>query len=149
MPFNDFFHEYSLGYKATSNSKIQQILSSLSLTFVESYLENGPFTTDARIVTLHATKGTYWVANKNQNCFQSYGGLPTEKRSKFVMSASMIVRIANIRRSCLYSEKESNVSDTKEVPYFAAEFLYKYYLTRDLGMDFESAVFNFYYQIIQ
>ena len=62
MSFNDFVHEYKLKIKATSKIKIQQILSSLSLSDVKIHLWDGPFSNDVGIGSLHVTRGTHWVA---------------------------------------------------------------------------------------
>ena len=43
MTFSDFIKKYKLESKATSNLKIQQILSSLFLDDVGIYLRDGPF----------------------------------------------------------------------------------------------------------
>ena len=43
MTFNDFIKKRKLKNKATSNIKIQNILSSLSLNDVGIYLREGPF----------------------------------------------------------------------------------------------------------
>ena len=50
MTFNDFVEKYNLKNKATSNIKIQQVLSSLSLDGVGIYLRDGPFESDKGIV---------------------------------------------------------------------------------------------------
>ena len=52
MMFNDFIKKYKLKNKATSNLKIQQILSSLSLNDVGIYLRDGPFESNIGIVNL-------------------------------------------------------------------------------------------------
>ena len=43
MTFNEFIKEYKSNNKATSNLKIQHVLSSLSLDNVGIYLRDGPF----------------------------------------------------------------------------------------------------------
>ena len=53
MSFNDFVNTYKLKNKATSNTKIQQTLSSLSLNDAGMYLRNGPISSDIGIVILH------------------------------------------------------------------------------------------------
>ena len=50
MSFNDLIHKYSLENEGTSNIKIRQILSSLSLSDLGIYLRHGPFKTDIGIV---------------------------------------------------------------------------------------------------
>ena len=42
MVFNDFIKKYNLENEATSNIKIQQVLSSLSLNDIGVYLRDGP-----------------------------------------------------------------------------------------------------------
>ena len=79
MTFNDFIKKYKLKNKATSNLKIQQILSSLSLNDVEIYLRDNPFKYDIGIVNLHPSKGTHWVSYLNENYFDSYGFAPPKK----------------------------------------------------------------------
>ena len=69
MTFNDFVKEYNLKNKATSNIKIKQVLSSLSLNNVGIYLRDGPFESDIGIVNLHPSKATHWVCYINENYF--------------------------------------------------------------------------------
>ena len=57
MTFNDFDKKYNLRNKATSNLKIQHVLSSLSLDDVGIYLRDGPIKSDIGIVNLHPSKG--------------------------------------------------------------------------------------------
>ena len=45
----DFIKKHKLKNKATSNIKIQQVLSSLSLNDVEIYLRDGPFLGDIEV----------------------------------------------------------------------------------------------------
>ena len=59
MRFNDFVEKFGLKNKATSNIKIQQVLSSLSSNDVGIYLRDGPFKTDIGIINLHPSKGTH------------------------------------------------------------------------------------------
>ena len=73
MTFNEYFKEHKLKNKATSNLKIQQVLSSLSLDDVAIYLRNGPFSSDIGIVNLHPSEGTHWVCYINENYFDTYG----------------------------------------------------------------------------
>ena len=61
MTFNDFVHKYNLKNKATSNMKIQKVLSSLFLNDLGIFLRDGHFESDIGIVNLHPTKGTHWV----------------------------------------------------------------------------------------
>ena len=53
MTFNDFIHKYNLKNKATSNVKLQQVLCSIGLNNVGIYLQDGPFSTHIRVVSLH------------------------------------------------------------------------------------------------
>ena len=61
MSFNEFVRKYNLKNKATSNKKIQQVLSSLSVNDEGSYLRDGPFSSDIGIVNLHSSEGTHWI----------------------------------------------------------------------------------------
>ena len=61
ITFNDFVKKYKLENKPTSNIKIQNILSSLSLNDVGIYLRDRPFKSDIGNVNLHPSKGTHWV----------------------------------------------------------------------------------------
>ena len=135
MTFNDFVKKFDLKNKATSNLKIQQVLSSLSLKDIGIYLRDGPFKSDIGIVNLHPSKGTHWVCYIYENYFDSYGCVCPKKLSKF-----------NIKRNgyCLYSEYQIQKNDS----FCASYCLYIIYLTKVLGIDFKSAVLNLYYQMI-
>ena len=85
MTFNDFNKKHNLRNKPTSNLKIQQVLSSLSLNDVGIYLRDGPFESDVGIVNLHPSKGTHWVSYLNENYFDSYACAPPKKLSKFII----------------------------------------------------------------
>ena len=61
MTFNDFIKNYGLKNKATSNIKIQQVLSFLFLNDVGIYLGDGPFESKIGIVNLIPSKRTHWV----------------------------------------------------------------------------------------
>ena len=135
MMFNDFIKKYNLKNKATSNIKIQQILSSLGLNDIGIYLRDGHFESDIGIVNLHPTKGTHWVCYINENYFDSYGVVCPKKLSKFIIKRNGY---------CLYSEYQIQKNDS----FCASCCLYIIYLTKVLGMDFKSAVLNLYYQII-
>ena len=95
ITFNDFIKNYKLKNKATSNIKIQQILSSLSLNNVGIYLRDGPFESDRGIVILHPSKGTHWVCYINEYYFDSYACVCPKKLSKFIIEGNGY---------CLYSE---------------------------------------------
>ena len=86
MTFNDFIKKYKLKNKATSNMKIQQVLSSLSMNGVGIYLRDGPFKSDIGIVNLHPSKGTHWVCYINENYFDSYVCVCPKKLSKFIIN---------------------------------------------------------------
>ena len=73
MTFDDFVHKYKLKNKATSNIKIQQVLSSLSLNDVGICLRDGPFSSEIGLVNLPPSKGTPWVAYMKEIFFDSYG----------------------------------------------------------------------------
>ena len=125
--------KYNLRKKATSNIKIQQVLSSLSLNDVGVYLRDGPFGSDVGIVNLHPSKGTHWVCFINENYFDSYGCAPPKNLSKFIIKRNGY---------CLYSEYQIQKIDS----FCASYCLYIIYLTKVLGIDFISAVLNLYYQ---
>ena len=95
ITFNDFIKKHNLRNKATSNIKIQQVLSSLTLNDVGIYLRDGPFKSDIGIVNLHPSKGTHWVSYLKENYFDSYGCAPPKKLSKFIIKRTGY---------CLYSE---------------------------------------------
>ena len=95
MTFIDFFKKHNIKNEATSNIKIQQILSSLSLNNVGINLRDGPFESDIGIVKLHPSKGTHWVCYINEIYFNSYGCLCPKKLSKFIIKRNGY---------CLYSE---------------------------------------------
>ena len=135
LTFNDFVLKHNLKNKATSNIKIQQILSCLGLSDVGIYLRDGPFKSDIGIVNLHQSKGTHWVCYINENYFDSYDCVCPKKLSKFIIKRNGY---------CLYSEYQIQKNDS-----FCASFcLYVICLTKVLGIDFKSAVLNLYYQRI-
>ena len=133
MTFNNFVRKYDLKNKATSNIKIQQVLSSLSLNDIGIYLRDGPFESDIGIVNLHPSRGTHWVCYINENYFDSYGCIPPKKLSKFIMKQNGY---------CLCSEYQIQKNDS----FCASYCVYIIYLTKVLGIDFNSAVLNLYYQ---
>ena len=139
MTFNDFVRKHELKNKATSNIKIQQVLSNLGLNDVGIFLRDGPFESDIGIVNLHLSKGSHWVVYINENYYDSYGCVPPKKLSKFI-----IKRYGH----CLYSEYKIQGQTNKRDSYCASYCLYIIYLTKVLGIDFKSAVLNLYYQII-
>ena len=117
LTFNDFVKKYNLKNKATSNIKIQNILSSLSLNDVGIYLKDGPFKSDIGIVNLQPSKGTHWVCYKNENYFDSYGCVCPKKLSKFIIKRNGY---------CLYSEYQIQKNDS----YCSSYCLYIIYLTK-------------------
>ena len=135
LTFNEFIKKYKLKNKATSNIKIQQVLSSLSLNGVGIYLRDGPFKSDIGIVNLHPSKGTHWVCYINENYFDSYGVVCPKKLSKSIIKRNGY---------CLYSEYQIQKNDS----FCASYCLYINYLTKVLGVDFKIAVLNLYYQMI-
>ena len=62
VSFNDFVHKKELKNRATSNIKILQVLSSLSLDDVGIFSKDGPFKSDIGILNLHPSKGSHWVS---------------------------------------------------------------------------------------
>ena len=131
--FNDFIKKYKLKNKATSNIKIQRVLSSLSLKDVGIYLRDGQFSSDIGILNLHPSKGTHWVCYINESYFDSYGVVCPMKLSKFIIKRSGY---------CLYSKYQIKKNDS----FCASYCLYILYLTEVLGIDFKSTVLNLYYQ---
>ena len=96
MLFNDFVHKYNLEKKATSNIKIYEVLKNIGIdTKVVIFLRDGPFSSDIGIVNLHPSKSTHWVCFMNKNYFDSYGCVPPQKLSKFIIKRN---------GHCLYSE---------------------------------------------
>ena len=133
MTFKDFVKKYNLKNIATSNTKIQNILSSLSLNDIGIYLRDGPFKSDIGIVNLHPSKGTHWVCYIIENYFDSYGIVCPKKLSKFIIKQNGY---------CLYSEYQIQKNDS----FCASYCLYIIYLTKIVGIDFKSALLNLYYQ---
>ena len=133
MTFNDFIKKHNLRNKATSNMKIHQVLSSLSLNDIGIFLRDGPFESDIGIVNLHPSKRTHWVCYINENYFDSYGIVCPKKLSKFIIKQNGY---------CLYSEYQIQKNDS----YCASYCLYIIYLTKVLGIDFKSTVLKLYYQ---
>ena len=76
MTFKDFVHKYILKNQATSNVKIQQVLSFLSLNDIVIYLQDGQFSSVVGIVNFHPSKGTNWVLYINEIHFDSDGCAP-------------------------------------------------------------------------
>ena len=110
MSVDDFIEKYKLKNKATSNTKIQQVFSSLSLDDVGIYLRDSPFKCDIGIVNLHPLKGTHWVCYINETYFGSYGCVCPKKLSKFIIKRN---------GCCLYSEYQIQKNDS-----FCTSFFY-------------------------
>ena len=85
MSINNFVHNYRSKNEATSNMKIQQILLPLCWRDVRIYLRDRPFTTDVRIVNLHPTEGTHWVAYSREKYSDSYGCSLPNKLCRFLL----------------------------------------------------------------
>ena len=62
---------------------------------VDISLGDDLFKTDVGIVSLHPSKETHWVVNKNEKCFDSYDCAPPQKLSEFFKKPNGL---------CLYSE---------------------------------------------
>ena len=135
LTFNEFIKKYNLKNKATSNMKIQQVLSSSSMNGVGIFLRDGSFKYDIGIVNLHPSKGTHWVCYINENYFYSYGVVCPKKLAKFII---------NRNGYRLYSEYQIQKNDS----FCASYCLYIIYLTKVKDIDFKSAVLNLYYQMI-
>ena len=133
ITFNDFVHKHNLKNKATSNTKIQKVLTSIGLDNVNIYLRDGPFSSDIGIVNLHPSRRTHWVCFIDETYFDSYGCVCPKKLSKFIMKRNGY---------CLYSEYQIQKRDS----FCASYCLYIIYLTKVIGIDFKSAVLNLYYQ---
>ena len=84
LSFNDFVKKFDLKNKATSNIKIQKVLTSIGLDNVNIYLRDGPFSSDIGIVNLHPSKGSHWVCYINETYFDSYGVICPKKLSNLL-----------------------------------------------------------------
>ena len=133
MTINDFVRKHILKNKATSNIKIQKVLTSIGLNNVDICQRDGPFLSNIGIVNLHQSKGTHWVCYINENYFDSYGCAQPKKLSKLIIKRNGY---------CLYSEYQIQKNNS-----FCARFcLYIIYLTKVEGINFKSAILNLYYQ---
>ena len=137
LSFNDFIRKYKLKNKATSNIKVQQILSSLFLSDVGIYLRDGPFKTDIGIVSLHPFQGTDWAAYINRNYFDLYGCPPPKKLLIYMKKSK--------HGKTIYSEYRVQKNDSLCASYV----LYKIYLTKVMGLYFKSAVLYLNYRMIK
>ena len=93
ITFNDFVHKYNLKNRATSNTKIQRVLLSLSMNDVGIYLRDEPFLGDIGVVNLHPSKGTHWVCYINENYFDGYGVVCPKKLSKFNIKRNIVCNL--------------------------------------------------------
>ena len=139
MTFNDFVKKFNLKNKATSNIKIQQVLSSLSLNDVWIYLRDGHFESNIGIVNLHPSKGTHWVCYINENYFDSYGCVCPKRLSKFIIKRNGY---------CLFSKYKIQGLTSKRDSYCASYCLYIINLSNVLGIHSKIVVLNLYYQMI-
>ena len=128
LSFKEFVNKYKLKNEATSNLKIEQILSELKIS-AKVYMRDDKFTTKIGIVNLHPTKGTHWVMFVDENYFDSYGCPPPKN-------------VVNQINKGTYSEYQIQKNDS----YCAAYCLYVLYLTQIIG--FKKAVLNLYYQTL-
>ena len=141
LTFNDFVLKHNLKNKATSNTKIYEVLKNVGLdTKVEIYLRDRSFSTDIGIVNLHPSNGTDWVCYINENYFDSCGCSPAKKLSKYIIKRNGY---------CLYSEYKIQGLTNKQDSYCASFCLYIIYLTKVIGIDFKSVVLNLYYQMMK
>ena len=103
MSFHDFVQKYNLKNKATSIIQIYQVFSSLGLNDVNTYLRDGPFSSLIGILNFHPSKGTPWVAYRNETYSDSYGCICPKRLSKFIIKRNGY---------CLYSEYQIQKNDT-------------------------------------
>ena len=75
----------------------------MRLNNVGIYLRDGLFLSDIGIVNLHPFKGTHWVCYINENYFDSYGCVPPQKLSKFIIKRN---------EHCLYSVYQVQKKDS-------------------------------------
>ena len=101
MSFNEFIKKLNLRNKATSNTKIQQVLNAIGLNNVGIFLRDRPFSSDIGILSLNPSKGTQWVCYINENYFDSYGCVCPKKLSNFFYKTKRILfifRISNTKK---------------------------------------------------
>ena len=133
MSFNDSIQRRKLKNKTTSNTKYQNILSSLSLSDVKICLRDGPLSSDVGIVNLHFSKATHWIAYINEIYFGSYGFSTPQKLSR---------SITKLFGHCFCCEYKVQGLTNKRNSFCSAYPFYANYLTIVLGIDFKSAVLN-------
>ena len=81
------------------------------------------------------SKGTYRVVYNNEKKFDSHSCSPPNKLSKFIIKRNVI---------CLYSEYKTEGLTSKTDSHCAGYSSKINYLTKNIGIDFESAVLNIY-----
>ena len=75
--FNDLIKKYNLKKRATSNTKIYEVLKKMALdSKVGIYSRDGDFSTNYGVVNLHPSRGTHWVCDNKDCYFDSYGFSP-------------------------------------------------------------------------
>ena len=87
------------------------------------------------VLNLHPSQGTHCVCYIKDCYFDSYGFSPPKKILKY---------LKNKHGKCIYSEYQIQKNDSLCASYV----LFIIYSIEVLGMDFKSAVFNLYYQMI-
>ena len=140
MSFNDSFNKQKLKNRATSNTKIQQLLGSIGLHKVGINLRDRPFSTDIGIVSLHLPKRTHWVCYVNENYFDRYRCGCQKKLFKFIIKR---------KGFCFYSEYKIPGLTYKKDSYCATYFLLIIFWTKVLKIGFKPAVLSLYYQKIR
>ena len=83
--FSELIRKNGSKNEATSNLKIQKVLSSLFLNDIGIYLRKGPISGHIGIFKLHPTKGTHWIVYINENYFDSFICGPPNKLSKLII----------------------------------------------------------------
>ena len=139
MKSNDLVRKSISKNKATSNTKIQQVLSSLPLNDVGIYWRDGAFSTNTGLVNLRWSEGTHWVCYISENYFDSYGWDHPQKLSKIFIKQ---------KGFCLYSEYKIHGLTCKRDSFCASFCLYILYLTKFVRIDFRFAVLKLYYEML-
>ena len=96
------------------------------------------FSSGIGIVDSHPLKGTHRIVQINEIYFDTFGCFTPQKLSKIVIKRN---------EHCLFSEYTIQGSTSKKDSYCASYCLYISYKTEDIGLDFNSAVLNLYYQM--
>ena len=140
ISFNKFVPKYNMKNKATSDIKIYQVLTSIGLDNVDINLGDGSFSSYKGIFNLHLYRGSHWVLYIHECYFDSNSCAPSHKLFKFIIKRN---------GHCLYSEYKIQGLRNKRDSFCASYCFYIFYITKVIGLDFKSAVLNFYYQKIQ